>query len=213
MSYILDALRRAEAERQRGQLPGLGAMPTPVAGLAAREQARPMWWAKVLVAALLVAAAWGWWWRAGVTGDRVLPAVAVPAVVAVVAVAPAPGAVIAPQSVTDAEPARAAPAPSLPIVVSAPPGVSAMPAPPAATPTAEPVPVKLADLSPQVRGQWPALALGGSVWSDSPGSRFVILNGQVLREGETVVPGLVLERIGPKAALLRWRGLRVELPL
>ncbi len=28
MSYILDALRRAEAERQRGQVPGLDAQPS-----------------------------------------------------------------------------------------------------------------------------------------------------------------------------------------
>ncbi|MFO1267813.1 MAG: hypothetical protein U1F67_14180 [Rubrivivax sp.] len=30
MSYILDALRRAESERERGQVPGLHAQPVPV---------------------------------------------------------------------------------------------------------------------------------------------------------------------------------------
>ncbi len=34
-----------------------------------------------------------------------------------------------------------------------------------------------------------------------------------MREGDTVAPGLVLERIQPKSALLRWRGLLIELPL
>lgn len=213
MSYILDALRRAESERQRGQLPGLGAVPTPAAGLAAGDKLRPMGWGWVLMLVLLMgAAALGWWWRASASREPAAPVAAVPAAAQV---APADQAVAAPPP-----PADLAPAPALPTVVSAPPVAS--PVRPSASAAeasaprpaaADPAPVKLADLSPQQRAQWPALALGGSVWSDSAASRFVILNGQVLREGETVAPGLVLERIQATSAVLRWRGLRVELPL
>ena len=55
--------------------------------------------------------------------------------------------------------------------------------------------------------QLPPLVSGGSVWSDSAASRFVILDGQVLREGDAVAPGLVLERIERKGVALRSRYL------
>ena len=51
------------------------------------------------------------------------------------------------------------------------------------------------------------------MWSDSAASRFVILDGQVLREGDPVAPGVVLERIERKAAVLRWKDQRIEVPL
>jgi general secretion pathway protein B len=72
--------------------------------------------------------------------------------------------------------------------------------------------IPLAQLSPEQRRDWPVFKLGGTVWSESPASRFVIANGQLVREGEAVVPGLVLERITPKTLLLRWRGLQVVMP-
>jgi general secretion pathway protein B len=55
--------------------------------------------------------------------------------------------------------------------------------------------------------------LGGAIWSDNAASRFVIVNGQVLREGEAAAPGVLLERIGPKAVFLRWRDWRIEVPI
>jgi general secretion pathway protein B len=73
--------------------------------------------------------------------------------------------------------------------------------------------VSLAQLSPEVRRELPPLALGGAIWSDNVASRFVIVNGQVLREGDAAAPGVVLERIGPKAVYLRWRDWRIEIPI
>lgn len=77
------------------------------------------------------------------------------------------------------------------------------PAPPLAAPA-----TALADLPPAERRELPPLAVGGSVWSDHAPSRFVMLDGQVLREGDSVAPGLVLERIAQKSAILRWREQR-----
>ena len=71
----------------------------------------------------------------------------------------------------------------------------------------------IAQLNPEQRRDLPAMAIGGSIWSDNPANRFVIVNGQVVREGEAAAPGVTLERIAPKAATLRWRDLRVEVPL
>jgi general secretion pathway protein B len=61
--------------------------------------------------------------------------------------------------------------------------------------------------------QWPPVQLGGSVWSDTPAARFVVLGGQVVREGDSTADGVVVERITPKAVVLRWRELRGALPL
>ena len=67
-------------------------------------------------------------------------------------------------------------------------------------------------MTAQQRRDWPPLMLGGAVHSDNPASRFVIVNGLLVREGEEVAPGVTVERIDARAAILRWRELRVELP-
>ena len=219
MSYILDALRRAESERQRGQVPGLGAAPLAVSQTAATTGSRGWRWIVPVLLLLAAAGAMLWWLQQPPapppppeSAARPLP----PPVLqqAPVAVQTAPALVPAPV------PAPVAPAP-LPRVVSAPPPAAAPPTPvpvgaepsAPADPAKSARPLRLAEFSPQQRSEWPAPSIGGSVWSDSAPSRFVILNGQVMREGQTVSPGLVLERIQPRSALLRWRGLLVEVPL
>lgn len=67
-------------------------------------------------------------------------------------------------------------------------------------------------MTAQQRRDWPPLTLGGAVHSDNPASRFIIVNGQLVREGEEAAPGITVERIEARAAILRWRDLRVELP-
>ena len=73
--------------------------------------------------------------------------------------------------------------------------------------------VPLSALPPELRAAWPPLAIGGSIYSDNPASRFIMANGQVVREGQTAAPGVVVERIGRSAVVLLWRGLRVEVPV
>ena len=80
-------------------------------------------------------------------------------------------------------------------------------------PAAQSKPTQLAELNPAQRAELPPMAIGGAIYSDQPSSRFVVINGQVVREGEAAAPGVVLERIGPKSALIRWRELRIELPI
>ena len=199
MSYILDALRRADAERQQGGVPGLHTPVSPQSALPAPQSPRLLWGGAAAVLLILFGAL-AWWWTR--------PAVVVVNAVASPAAAPAP--VIPPA------PAAAAP---LPIVVSAAPVPAAVPAAvptlPASAALALPAPrsVPLQQLASDLRRELPPLVVGGSVWSDSAASRFVILDGQVTREGESVAPGLVLERIQPKAVVLRWRDMRVEITL
>jgi general secretion pathway protein B len=71
---------------------------------------------------------------------------------------------------------------------------------------------RLKDLPEALRHELPALRVGGTMYSDSPGASVLVINDQLLREGDSVVPGLLLERIGPKSARLRWKDQRFELP-
>jgi general secretion pathway protein B len=54
----------------------------------------------------------------------------------------------------------------------------------------------------------PKLAISGGVYSASAAQRMLIVNGQVFNEGGEIGPGVVLEEIRPKAAVLRFRGSR-----
>lgn len=56
------------------------------------------------------------------------------------------------------------------------------------------------------------MAIGGVIYSDSPANRFIIVGGQVVREGEAAAPGVMVERIGPKSAIVRWNEMRLEVP-
>ena len=87
---------------------------------------------------------------------------------------------------------------------------AATPAAPAPGPAAVP---NLADLPPDLRASMPRLSVSGAVYSPDPSARMLLVNGQVLREGDTVAPGLVLERIGPRQAVLSWQGTRFQMKL
>ena len=65
MSYILDALRRAEADRQRGAVPGLQDQPQPLpapAAAPADDPRRTGLWALAGAGLLAAGGAAAWWW-------------------------------------------------------------------------------------------------------------------------------------------------------
>lgn len=157
MSYILDALRKAEAERQRGAVPGLHDQPAlrpgTDAGARAAGPPRGAWMAVALALALGAAAALGWaLWRqpagvpaapAAAAGQGAAAPTAAPALPGPLAATGAPGAVAAPPAPAPttvqlqiqvqpmpAAPAPAAPAPRAP-AAAAPPAAVALPASPA----------------------------------------------------------------------------------
>ena len=248
MSYILDALRRAQAERGRGSVPGLHTPATPVAGpnMQGPAPARGLPWLGIAALAGAGAVAGVWWlWRSPpVTVAAVAPAPTMPVPVAVPAPVPQqpPPTASAPAHAPVAEPALvAAPAPAptptspraAQVEAPSPParaGRSApapAPAPAVATRTLAPRAVQpaspspqestgtvfaLADLPAAVREQLPTLQLAGVTYSANPLYRMVIVNGQVLHEGNTAAPGLVLERIEPTRTVWAFRGYRYALP-
>jgi len=60
------------------------------------------------------------------------------------------------------------------------------------------------------RREIPALVMGGAIWSESAANRMLIVGGQLLHEGDAAAPGVTLEQIRPKSAVLRWKDLRYE---
>jgi general secretion pathway protein B len=120
MSYILDALRKAEAERQRGAVPDLNAqMPLPAAAESEFPAPRPARLAWLVAGGLLVGALAAAWWLYG------RPSEPTPASPTRMAQAPAAAPVPAPS-------ATAAPAPTAPVVAVAP--LAAPPVTPPVTP-------------------------------------------------------------------------------
>lgn len=231
MSYILDALRRADAERERGAVPGLHSQPVaaPDAATAPARSRWPLWLAVALGGLLVGLAAWIVSTRSTAPPAPVASVAVPPAATAVVTAAapeaaslPAPAAAPPASSVAAQQPvaasAAAMPLPSPRPVVDEPPIVLVKPDLPAsaarttvATSPAERI-VPWAQLPDDLRRQLPPLVVGGTVWSETPASRMLVIGGQLLHEGDAVAPGLTLEQIRPKSALLRFQGMRFELP-
>jgi general secretion pathway protein B len=263
MSYILDALRKAEAERQRGAVPGLhdqaGAAGTAAGSGTSQGRGARLPRLPLLIGLLVVAGALGGvlmlnrgLWpgvhmpppqerepqatsaqspagaqaaqsAASDTAVSVAQAPVPPAATPATGPSPAPlpatatvpAPPVAPAVLPAATPSPTPPRDAVPTtpttLQSAPAGnAAATPTPPAPAPQTLP---RLADLPQAQRRELPALVVSGAVQSPDPASRMLILDGQVLREGDAPAAGLVLERIGPRAAVLSLRGLRFELPL
>lgn len=215
MSYILDALRRAEAdrERERGQVPGLHTHPTSgreTASATARRRWLPWAGAGLL---LLAGVGVGSWWASGSQEAAPVPT---PGAVPPSPVATAPASMPAVPPPIVAAPAPQLPASASPYLPPAPPPgvVAAAPAP--AAPTAPPAEARiprLAELPDTLRREVPALAISGSVYSDDPAGRFVIINGEVQREGARLSADLVLEQIRQRELVMRFKGQRYRMPV
>ena len=70
----------------------------------------------------------------------------------------------------------------------------------------------MAELPPDVQRELPKLTITGGVHSDNAAQRMLIVGGQVMGEGAEIAPGVVLEQIRPKSAVLRFRNHRFSVP-
>lgn len=218
MSYILDALRRAESERERGSVPTLHAQPAGAgsADVAGRPAAGARLWLGLAAGGalllLLGALAARWFMPAERSGATPPPLqAAAPA-------APAPptasAALLPPTLQTPpAAPDNAPPGPGLVRLDPAEAQPAALPPSAAvARPVAaeRPLPT-LQELPEELRRQLPALTSGGAMYSATPANRMLIVNGQLLHEGDAVAPGLLLEQIRLNAAVLSFKGQRFSI--
>lgn len=218
MSFILDALRKSENERQRGSVPDVARIP-----LAYPEPRMPRWTVTLiaLLSAGVVVFAAAWWQAPRVGFDRP---------VAAVRESPRPSA---PRASASSEPSGTVPAQATSASPAADPTVSVAPAtnPPTAGPErraapapVEREPVRVAATSTPARDDAPqppppslaqlrasgvdipALDLQLHSFSDSRSGRFVFINGTRYTEGETLAAGPRVVRITPNGVVLDQRG-------
>lgn len=217
MSYILDALRRADAEREQGSVPGLHAQPVQPPSTETRPRAKAQqqpwtWVALGAVAGPLIVLAWFFAAR---------PVTRIPA-----EVAPAPPPIAAaPAPVPRASPLEAPGPVAMPAPVPAPLGEARRTpaAPPQARPAEAPAPAAVGQaaeppriaareqLPDVVRRELPELVAGGSIYSSNPANRSLIINGRLYREHDPLGPDLSLEEIRLKSAVLRFKGYLFEI--
>lgn len=234
MSYILDALRRADAERERGAVPNIHAQPLQGPsndGDATRATPPWLWIALALLGAAVIALAWKLF--AGEPPRQQVAAAPMPSASAPAMPAPAPAAAQAAQAasappppaplqpvqalpITPAAPAsRAAAAPAKAPASKAATRADAAAAPATAMPASAPASAAeriyaVAELPEDVRRNLPALPIGGAMYSKNAADRMLIVGGQILHEGDTIAPELKLEQIRLKSAVFRFRAYRYE---
>jgi general secretion pathway protein B len=234
MSYILEALKKAQAERQLGNSPTIHAPTLQTAD----SQAGAGRISKQLILAVLA--------MAGVIGVLLVlvlrPSAAPEATQAAAATTPAAGHALAPVVTAAAPTPVPAPLPvpdaDLPPSVanlarasaSTPAGVPAQAAVPTpataaapgvaapAQPTAKPVsaseePVaNLRELPEPIQRSIPPVSVGGYIYSKNAADRLLLVDKILRHEGEEVAPGLVLEKLQPKEAIFNFKGYRYRVP-
>ncbi|MES1945596.1 hypothetical protein PC39_15814 [Salinisphaera sp. PC39] len=222
MSYLLDALRKAERERHRERGPDLADIHEPLAETG--RQRLPAWVAPlvaVLVLTNLGVVGAFWLLRDGNPQPPAAPASPETGTAAAAAPPAKPAPPPEPRAATAASPAPAQP----------------RPAPSAETttrPQAAPAPARreepatwaesesgfdgedsyrepadsVAALPADVRRQLPGIEVNGHLYSSVPGRSFILINGRRYREGERLREGPAIVTIDEGGAILDYRGER-----
>lgn len=211
MSLILEALRKAEQERNRQGGPGLHGTQ-----VAAPRQGLPLW--AVLIGVVLLAnlALLGWLLLRPAAPLQVVVASPQPVPAALPAVAaPAPSPLPDPALVNTPLPAATPELPATGIDATALPPEQLRRPPAAVAPAAAPTPA--GERLPSAQDitnsgtRLPALRLSLHVYDRDPALRYVLLNSLQLHEGDVTPEGLRLERITDSGVVLVWRGQRFSL--
>jgi len=219
VSYILDALKKAEAQRGNGQVPGLHDQHMPADfGAPPEATGNPLLiWIIMAMGALLVGVLlWATWQtdeppQADAQAPVALPQTAQVTPMPTPAPMPTPVPAVPPPEPLGRlnPPLQTAPAPT-----TAPAPISPRQDRETSSRMAEPNPDTAESVAPtgklpeSMRGQVPKMNFGNAMHSDNPANRMLIINGQLFHEGDTVSPDLVLQEIQLKSATFRYRGYR-----
>lgn len=222
MSYILDALRKADQQRRRGAAPTLLTLqPSAVA------RKRPAYLKYGMLAVVLIGAGIViGWLRPWQTGR------AVPAKPETVAVRPIeskpidakpleskPGQSASVQSEMPTQPNQESSAPAKPRTDGLPSEANAPVPGRAATPPEQRVDIAAADAAGEtvvameklpslILQELPKMTILVHAYSDTPAKRLVGIGSRILREGDNVAPGLQLEEITPDGMIFSYKGYR-----
>jgi general secretion pathway protein B len=237
MSFILDALRKAERDRNLGKTPTLGDVAPPPARPAAPSAITTRTLALLaLVVGLLILAVLLWPRDSAPPlppAVQVLPPVAAPAPAALPQALPDP----APAPVAAGEPAldedvvaetlddllepvdeEIAVVEDEAIEDSAPPAMASTAEPVAvvsdvAEPAATTGAMLLRDMPADYRGAFPAIRVDVHVYNEEPARRWVMINGNKAIEGATLAEGPRVAEITPDGIVFDFRGRTALFPL
>ncbi|MEK7736188.1 MAG: general secretion pathway protein GspB [Pseudomonadota bacterium] len=237
MSFILDALRKSDQQRQRSGAPTLMTAQVPLA------QPKPfLWWWYGILAAVLIGAGiligWMQQWQAEPAVSAIPSDAGRPLQSSAQKFTPAPLPAMPETSGKQdlqqplREPTMVTQTPPLPVVaprdmplkpatqspqsvvVAIRPRVTTAPAPeqqaapgPGEAPSAAAA-ITLAELPPALQQEIPKLAILAHSYSSRPKERFVFINDQMWREAEYPWPGLKLEQITPEGMVFSYKGYR-----
>lgn len=196
MSFILDALQRADAERERGAVPGLHArqVNSTIDSQGAGSR-KGMGLAVVGAVTLALAVTVGWMWL-GNPPAAVVPVESVPIAPPAASAQPPKSAPVVPSTLPQRQSsASKAPARSAKEVVAA----------------APPMAPFLSELPEEIRRQIPPLGISGAVYSDNPAQRLLLVNGQVLGQGSLAAPDVTLVEIRSSSSEFSFRGTRFRI--
>jgi general secretion pathway protein B len=216
VSYILDALRKSDLQRQHGAAPTLQTTP-----LRSSASGRPAAWIYGVLGITLIAAgiAIGWWrpWQTRQPAPVADPSATQPFAAEPPQI-PAPQPVPAKSVLTPETPAPASantqPRTASPsATASARAAVRSVEVPPAnavrpATAVPESKVLAISELPPAIQQEIPPLSISVHAYSSNPPDRIVGINNQILREGGNVPPGLTLDEITPDGIVFSYKGYR-----
>ena len=223
MSFILDALWKSDAERQRGAAPGLADV-----RYATHRGQRNIWvpLLAVVLAVNIGFMAWLWYDKSTASAPadlmKLTAPVAAPAVPTEVS-APAPAVRALAREATSVEPVVAPEVesdlpkePPATQIAERPAAAAARPdigkaSPPASKIISDPGLSTVEQLIGAGTLDLPVLNLDLLVYNDVPSVRFVVINGRKYREGAQLTEGPTLESITPDGVVLASQGRRFTL--
>ncbi len=232
MSYILEALKKSEKERQLDEIPDLQADHS-LPPSKREERKSPVWRTpKVVISGAACVAALLWWKLSAEppvsvaeTPLKTIPAASVPEippqkVSQVVEKADAVLPVVNEQPVKKNSQAVAhSEKPSSPSVATV--GRKKIVSRPTAVLTSAPIPARKIDSSPPEKAEFslpplmedlpvairagiPDLTFAGHVYSEVAAKRLIIINNRIVREGDLISNGLSLKQIDPDGVVLQY---------
>ena len=237
MSYILEALRKSDQQRQRGAAPTLHTAPPPMPVSSQSRGTRNA----LLAVALLGAGILLGWLRPWQLASQAPATVHTPPPAANLAPAASPPLAVPQAPARQAESETPAPAPSpaprhAPVdsMASAPhdlpPPIRIEPTRPPLIVTPDirkdavamdiPPPVVPSDVKPETKAipqselpasiqrEIPVMSIALHAYAAAPGDRMVMINDRMLRQGDTLAAGLRLEQITPDGLILGYKGYR-----
>ncbi len=218
MSYILEALKKSDQQRQRDATPTLTAAQATVV---VEKRSRLVYYGLLAMVLLGAGVAIGWWhpWQAEPSVHKAesiaarlpilrqtAPAMmnGVPETTGNTAkLLPAPNAIHAaqPAPMINAKPAEISEThiASAPVLPAAPSGAEQ-----------EQRAIPMSELPPAIRQEIPSITIEVHAYSDTPARRLVSINSRILHEGESLTPALKLEQITPDGVIFTYKGYRFQ---